>query len=279
LNKKETQAITSVFFCFPIKDDATLITIPHLLYWKMYTMKLTNLFFASLFAFLFISCDNDELTQEEYQLWLDKHFKELVAISESVTCTNSAEWKILAIAHQVCADFSNYIAYHPSIDTDSFFEKVEIYNDAVKAYHMKWKSNFDCIMHPGPYGIECIDGKATFIYNYSCGNVVLIENDAYNSANADQLTVHNIELTGNCLSVNYSSSGCGGSTWILQLIDSGAVMESDPPQRILRFNFINNELCEAYFEKTSSFDISSLKAEGDETLLNIAGWDEAFFYD
>ena len=242
-------------------------------------MKLSKLIFASLLACLLLSCNNDELSQEEYQLWLDKQYKELVAISESVTCTNSDEWKILAIGNRVCGGFSSYIAYHTSIDTDIFFEKVEIYNDAVKAYHMKWKSNFDCIMHPGPYGIECIDGKATFMYNYySCGNVVLIGNDAYNSANADHLTINNIELIGNCLSVNYSSSGCGGSTWILQLIDSGAVMESDPPQRMLRFNFINDEECEAHFEKSSSFDISSLKANEEEIILHIAGWDEAFVY-
>jgi hypothetical protein len=53
------------------------------------------------------------------------------------------------------------------------------------------------------------------------------------------------------------------------LIDSEAILESNPPQRNLRLSLKNEESCEAIINKEVSFDISKLQVDGKKVLLNI----------
>ncbi|SEG44694.1 hypothetical protein [Algoriphagus boritolerans] len=69
---------------------------------------------------------------------------------------------------------------------------------------------------------------------------VLIDSDDYNSALSDNYAIRSIEINGDFLTVKFSSSGCGGESWKVKLIDSGSVAYSNPPQRYLVLSLENN---------------------------------------
>lgn len=113
----------------------------------------------------------------------------------------------------------------------------------------------------------------------NCDKQVVISADEYNTAPTDQMTINNLEINGDCLKIDFSSGGCSGDTWELKLIDSGALLYSNPPQRNLRLSLKNEELCEAYITKELTFDIRELQVEGNQVLLNIINSDDQILYE
>lgn len=113
----------------------------------------------------------------------------------------------------------------------------------------------------------------------NCDFGTIISAEQYTNAPADQLEINNLTINDNCLKINFSSGGCDGNTWELKLIDSGDIMESNPPQRNLRLSLKNEELCEAYITKELTFDISNLKVDGNKVQLNIINSDENILYE
>ena len=111
-----------------------------------------------------------------------------------------------------------------------------------------------------------------------CDAQTLISAEQYAAAPADYLVVNQLEIKDHCLKINFSSSGCSGSSWIVKLIDSGAVALSDPPQRNLRLSLKNEEMCEAFITKEISFDISNLQVDGNRVHLNIVNSDKQILY-
>ena len=112
-----------------------------------------------------------------------------------------------------------------------------------------------------------------------CDQAVVISNEEFHSAPDDLLTIVNAEIKNDCLIINFGSSGCDGSTWVVKLIDSEAVAESYPPQRTLRLSLQNEELCDAYFTKEISFNIKELQVEGRSVILNIEEYIEPILYE
>lgn len=89
----------------------------------------------------------------------------------------------------------------------------------------------------------------------------------------------NVNLDGDCLTVNITTSGCDASSWVSTLIDSENIAESMPPQRYLKLTLYNNEDCLTVFEKVETFDLSVLQVEGtNEVILNIEGLPESVLY-
>jgi hypothetical protein len=113
---------------------------------------------------------------------------------------------------------------------------------------------------------------------FSCEKQVVISAHEYNTAPNDQLEVHTLEINEDCLKIIYSSSGCNGDTWLLELIDSEAILESNPPQRNLRLSLKNEELCDAYITTEITFEISDLQVEGNKVLLNLTNSDLQILY-
>jgi len=113
----------------------------------------------------------------------------------------------------------------------------------------------------------------------ACNDKVIISADEYLNAPDDHLTINSIEIIGDCLIIDFGSSGCDGNTWQLKLIDEGVILESYPSQRNLRLSLKNEEVCDAYFTKEVSFDISQLQVEGDKVLLNIKGYEGQVLYE
>lgn len=78
----------------------------------------------------------------------------------------------------------------------------------------------------------------------NCDFTALISASEYANAPSDQVTINSVTIAGNCLKINFGASGCDGDTWILKLIDSENVFESNPPQRNLRLSLRNEEACQ-----------------------------------
>lgn len=112
-----------------------------------------------------------------------------------------------------------------------------------------------------------------------CDQLVLISEKEYLTAPDDHLTIDSLRIDGNCLIINFSSGGCNGDTWELKLIDSGAVMESYPPQRNLRLSLKNEEPCDAWLAREVSFNISALQISGNPVWLNIKNSGNRILYE
>ena len=107
------------------------------------------------------------------------------------------------------------------------------------------------------------------IYEGDCDQDSVVNAQLYENARTDDFQINEISVVDNCLLLSLSASGCSGEAWDMQLIDSGNVLESFPPQRMLRFVFTNPEDCEALITKEISFDLAILQVEGNQVNLSI----------
>jgi len=113
----------------------------------------------------------------------------------------------------------------------------------------------------------------------NCDIETIISSEQFVNAPNDQLEINSLDINDNCLKINFSSGGCDGNTWELKLIDSGDIIESNPPQRNLRLSLKNEELCEAYITKELTFDITNLRVDGNKVQLNIINSNENILYE
>lgn len=95
---------------------------------------------------------------------LEAELNELIALSESVVCEDSSSWRITGLGSKPCGGPSGYIAYSVQIDTIEFLNKVNEYNEAVRAQNEREQLVSDCSVPIPPYAIQCQDGKAVLIY-------------------------------------------------------------------------------------------------------------------
>ena len=114
----------------------------------------------------------------------------------------------------------------------------------------------------------------------NCDFASIVSAEQYENAPSDQLTINNLEINGDCLVINFSASGCDGNTWIVKLIDSEQILESNPIQRNLRISLENNEVCTAVPNKTLTFDISNLQIQDENRIyLNITNSGDQILYE
>lgn len=96
----------------------------------------------------------DELEQLE---------KEIIQLSESVSCTNSAEWNSTAMGSKACGGPTRYIAYHRSVEP-SFLDLVEQYTTLQQEYNEKFNVVSDCMLIVAPKSVTCEGGKPILVY-------------------------------------------------------------------------------------------------------------------
>ncbi len=125
--------------------------------------------------------------------------------------------------------------------------------------------------------LSCSDGDDPDPSGCDLGTV--ISQEQYRNAPSDELTINSLEIEGDCLKINFSASGCDGESWKIVLIDSGSILESDPPQRNLRLSLENTELCDAFITRELSFNIKKLRVEGGRVWLNLSGSEERILYE
>jgi uncharacterized protein YcfL len=57
----------------------------------------------------------------------------------------------------------------------------------------------------------------------SCDQTVLIDSYAYINNESSFFNINSVEIIDDCLSINFSSSGCSANSWQVNLIDSEAI--------------------------------------------------------
>ncbi len=100
-----------------------------------------------------------------------------------------------------------------------------------------------------------------------CDQTTLIDQSGYPSAPFGNATVSQAVVSGNCLKISYSSSGCDGSSWQVSLITDGTVdLSTVPATRKLKLILVSQEACTAVISKEKSFDISNLQVNGAQSV-------------
>lgn len=111
-----------------------------------------------------------------------------------------------------------------------------------------------------------------------CEETVIVDADLYKNAPSDFLTITDASIHNDCLYVRFSASGCDGDSWEIKLIDANVIKESNPIQRDIRLSLKNEEECLAVFTRTLTFDLTPVRTDDNEILLNLSGWDEQLLY-
>ena len=106
----------------------------------------------------------------------------------------------------------------------------------------------------------------------NCDQSVIVSKTEYENAPNDMVYIIDMNVSGDCLTIKFSASGCSGNSWAVKLIDLGGVAKSNPCQRTLKLSLDNKEECAAVITKEISFNIEELQLNGDNRVfLNISG--------
>lgn len=112
-----------------------------------------------------------------------------------------------------------------------------------------------------------------------CGQTTIVNEEIYNNLVSANFMFVNAEIADDCLTIEISASGCDGNSWKFKLVDSGAIAESSPEQRYLKFQLINEEDCLAVFKRTVSFNLTPLQINGShEIILHLEGLESSLNY-
>ena len=108
---------------------------------------------------------------------------------------------------------------------------------------------------------------------------LIINKEKYDATNTDNYSITSATIQNNILTLEVTSSGCSGDSWIMNLIDSGEISESFPLQRSLKLELTNNEACLAIVTKEVKFNISRLQiSQIDQIILNLEQWNSPINY-
>ncbi|MEO9872819.1 hypothetical protein [Ekhidna sp.] len=117
------------------------------------------------------------------------------------------------------------------------------------------------------------------IISSDCDSLITLDAEKYQNGASSQFSIVSVSIAGDCLEIEYSSSGCDGESWEEEMIDSEEILESFPIQRKLRMLLKNEEACAAIFTKTVSFDLTPVQTENySSVILNLDGYDEPLLY-
>lgn len=130
----------------------------------------TILVFALVGILGLVSCTKNLGTPEPPKLVVDLDdleamYKQILALSESKSCIDSAKWSFTEIGDKPCGGPAGYIAYSTQIDTMDFLDKVEAYTAAHRKYNMENGIVSDCSIEQKPEGVRCNEEKPILVYD------------------------------------------------------------------------------------------------------------------
>ena len=108
----------------------------------------------------------------------------------------------------------------------------------------------------------------------------IISSQEFSTVSTSNYAITKVEINEDCIEITFGSSGCGTELWEEHLFSVDSFYTIFPLQRDLKMELINQDLCEANFIKTVSFDLIPLQLDGQDLLpLNIYGWNEQVSYE
>ena len=126
---------------------------------------------------------------------------------------------------------------------------------------------------------QCSEDDGNPVLPTNCAALAIIDSTTFQTGATSLYTINSVDIIDDCMSISISASGCDGVSWVMQLIDSGDVQESTPPQRSIKLFLVNNEACLAQISRAQTFDLSTLRVDGaDEIILNLDGYDDPITY-
>jgi hypothetical protein len=109
------------------------------------------------------SCIDPEDQQREDLKIIELLEQEIITLSESVSCTNSDEWKFIPMGSKACGGPIRYIAYHQSVER-RFLELVDQYTFQQQEYNRKNNVVSDCMLVEVPRAVTCEGGKPILVF-------------------------------------------------------------------------------------------------------------------
>lgn len=91
---------------------------------------------------------------------------------------------------------------------------------------------------------DCEDDSGS-INLLDCNLNTTVSSLAFQNSISSPVSISFHTITENCLALDYTASGCDGSSWEVLLIASEDILEANPPQRNLKFILNNQEICTA----------------------------------
>jgi hypothetical protein len=125
-----------------------------------YTMKRL---FILITLFSLSACEllNDDSKKYELEE-IEELYSEIISLSQSVSCTNSAEWNITPMGSKACGGPTQFIAYHQSVQ-QRFLDLVSQFTRLQAEYNEKYEIVSDCALLVAPRGVVCEGGKPIFL--------------------------------------------------------------------------------------------------------------------
>lgn len=112
-----------------------------------------------------------------------------------------------------------------------------------------------------------------------CNEKAVLDNVAFPQVNTTNYGVTNVVLNGDCLEITVSSSGCNPDNWDMNLIGVASTTNIYPPLFHAKIELVNNEACQAVFQKTVSFDLTPFQMAGQNTVqIALDGWNTNIMY-
>lgn len=128
--------------------------------------------------------------------------------------------------------------------------------------------------------LSCNSNDEPTIENKCNVSSEIISSEDFSAVSTSNYAITKVEINEDCIEITFGSSGCGTELWEEHLFSVDSFYTIFPLQRDLKMKLINEELCEAYFIKTVSFDLTPLQIDGQNIVpLNIYGWNEQVSYE
>ena len=128
--------------------------------------------------------------------------------------------------------------------------------------------------------LSCNSNDEPTIENKCNVSSEIISSEDFSAVSTSNYAITKVEIIDDCIEITFGSSGCGTELWEEHLFSVDSFYTIFPLQRDLKMKLINEELCEAYFIKTVSIDLTPLQIDGQNIVpLNIYGWNEQVSYE
>ena len=127
--------------------------------------------------------------------------------------------------------------------------------------------------------LSCSESKDVSV-NPNCDKQSeIIDEASYNLVNTSNYVITGVVINQDCLDVTIGSSGCDANNWTMNLFSTNNFSNTNPIQRNVKVELVNQEACAAAFQKTVSFDLTPLRVSAQtQIIFNIDGWSEQIVY-
>ena len=124
----------------------------------------------------------------------------------------------------------------------------------------------------------CISCNSTTENESNNADKIIIDQEKYINGKTDNYIIIDASIKKNILTLKIGSSGCDGSSWEPNLVASTNIGESLPLSKFGKFILKNEEMCDAYFEKTYQYDLSKITMN-EKVVFHLYKYEDTFILD